>query len=636
MADAWDKLEDANPSKSSSTKKTTKVKPKSKNKDFKAWDDLPESRGLTPSKEGDYTIETLSDLGVGASQGASDNLADEIYGAARAAVDQASGAESQYDEDYVKYRDEARDRFSLAKERSPYATGFGELGASFVAPSSWIPGGRGLKGLVRGAGEGAALSYAASEQEEGFDPNVLIGGALGAGSGMLGNLYQKFNKKTPTETRATALGFGKKEMQRGAGGRNVVDRIKDSNILHRGLVEWDPKKAKFIKKRRTISEIDELNDPFERRVVNRLNTAISGIQKEKEEVFGPIMQQKMVSEKELDDLFTEAAKEYIDRGIDKSIEKKIENVQKLSSNIRGSLLNDLSDKISFDSVGRPIPPMYNLQMVDKIKRKVQQDVNNYAKALGDVSEKDEMLRIVARKFKNLIEDKIDDPKFNDLNAKQHDFLTLLDPAQDQLDKMATAGSDARFSRPGVLETAWEGLTGEQEGALKRANFIEGYQKYAPQQIRRMMPEAVQKTPGVLFRQQIQENDRGGRRPQSISPAIRSIPEEVVKTPLPRNGEELLQKKNLTLAKFAQQAPEAYEDVKYLMEEDPEAFLELIPQIAQKVPHLFQRDKYNSFNGRIIDPTMMQRAISDIHQNKQMNNFQKSEAIQRILNKEPLN
>jgi hypothetical protein len=122
----------------------------------------------------------------------------------------------------------------------------------------------------------------------------------------------------------------------------------------------------------------------------------------------------------------------------------------------------------------------------------------------------------------------------------------------------------------------------------------------------------------------------GRMPQSVP----NIPEQFIRTPLPRNTEGLLKNKNFVLGKVAQMMPEMLEGVKDVMENNPENLPELAQVLAMKMPHVFEKDKYNRFDGRILSEKDKQVAIKDTLLNESLGAIEQARIITR-LNKEGL-
>lgn len=120
----------------------------------------------------------------------------------------------------------------------------------------------------------------------------------------------------------------------------------------------------------------------------------------------------------------------------------------------------------------------------------------------------------------------------------------------------------------------------------------------------------------------QDSVNPGREPKSL-------PEALITTQIPRDTEEILQKKEFILAKAAQQAPELYDSVKEVLEGHPEKLPELLPPLIGMAPHLFQYDKYNRVDSVIIDPQMKDRARKDTMLRDDLSKIQKAQIINEL-------
>lgn len=569
-------------------------------------------------------LEMLSDFGMGAAQGATYEFGDEMYGGVQAAQAMLDNDAANFSEEYQKGRDAARERYDLAKDRNPIPTALGGIGGAVLSPINKVIGaGRGLRGVVRGVTEGGAASLGATEElDEQGALETGVGAALGGATGVLANVASEGFKKTPSEVRATVLGAGRKEMSApgAASRRNTSDLLAKKGLFKGRAADFDDATLSWKPAKSARFTLDELDSPTEVRIRERLQTGIDRAQVQKEQ-FKQVMDEKLVSMQEVMGVMDEVTEEFSKRGVIKGPGQRREAVAKLSDNLKQIIAEELPPDL-----GNGVP----LSAIDTIKRRLQQDVANYDRALGDATDNDELLRITARKFKDLLNKKMPDRRFQEINEFQHRSLTALGDLDNKIAALASQDVQRpmQLEKTNFVEDLLKRAGGGSQGDLDRAFFKEGVQKYVPEAIRKFTPFALEETPGTIYRQQFQ-----GRRPQSVSPAIRSIPEELIKTPLPRNTESLMKNKNLVLGKIAQMAPEMLEDVAYMMNEDPQAFEAAMPALSEKMPHFFERDKYNKFNGVIHEPKMMKLAIADINKDREMPNSAKADMIQKILRKE---
>lgn len=127
----------------------------------------------------------------------------------------------------------------------------------------------------------------------------------------------------------------------------------------------------------------------------------------------------------------------------------------------------------------------------------------------------------------------------------------------------------------------------------------------------------------------EENPRTIGPQTSIPRRLRNLPMELIRTPLPRSTEELMKNKNFVLAKIAQEAPSMFGAIKDVMENQPDKLPALASMAAQKVPQLFEQDKYNTFDGVILDPKMKLMALEDVRGNDSLSSIEKAKLFSKI-------
>lgn len=198
----------------------------------------PEELGVEPSMLSNL-LETGSDLGVGAAQGATFNLSDEILAGLKSASDVALTEKTTDDlsklyDEYVKME---RERVKLAEERSPVASMVGNIGGAIGTGAltggiaagakgvSLLPKIASLAGL--GAAEGGLAAYGADQDIlEGAKLGGILGGGLGGlstGLGIakkgLGKIAEKASEKSDL---ARAIKFGAET------GKSLTKELKES------------------------------------------------------------------------------------------------------------------------------------------------------------------------------------------------------------------------------------------------------------------------------------------------------------------------------------------------------------------------------------------------------------------------
>lgn len=217
---------------------------------------------------------------------------------------------------------------------------------------------------------------------------------------------------------------------------------------------------------------------------------------------------------------------------------------------------------------------------------------------------------------------------------------LLDGAEidslrkEDIGEMITRASVGGLAGYGLGEAAGFPLAGAAIGGVyaagKKAGEI-GAKVYNPSMakgskvIEKLADPALRATPQIQ-REMTQPEGRVNRSPQSVE---QPIAEQLIRTPLPRDAERIIQNKDFVMAKIAQQAPEMFDQLRDVLTNDPDAIDDLLPMIVQQMPQLFERDKYNRINGKIMDPAMAEAARRDTMNNEEMSMLQKTQKINKL-------
>lgn len=595
-----------------------------------------------PAVESDNPVlDTALDSAYAATQGATFNFADEAYGAGRALLEMGGGNKKEFGDIYPQHRDNARAQWDLARERSPIATTISEVGGAVVSPVNKIFGPvKGLKGILRGAAEGGLQGYGATEKEDLLDQAVDsgMGAGIGAVTGVVSNAITKRYSKSPEAMRSEVLGVKPKDYRvDGPGDRKkIVERINETGMLKNRKMEYDVDQMKFVGRNKSKFQLDELEKNTEDRLLSRAEDAIEKLQQRKEQHYGKLLDNRYVPAGKVDEMVNEIADEYRKRGLIKGAGARNEAVQKIRENIYDSLMMNEGADLS----------KFSLRQLDQLKRMAQEDVKNFSKGLGELGDNDELARITARKLKNLVETNIGDEGFKKINSAQHDFLSVSGDLKNKIKSMELAAPERiQAEKTNFMERFIDSAQGGSHGRLDNAARKEWYQNNVPASARAVIPYALEETPGALYRQrllgteqqvEVIENDPGhpmnnrGRMPQSVP----NIPEQFIRTPLPRSTQELQKNRNFVLGKVAQMMPEMFEAVKDTYDHEPERLGEVAQVLAMKMPHLFERDKYNRFDGRILSEADKQKAIKDTLLRQDISSIDQAKIITR-LNKEGL-
>jgi competence protein ComGF len=104
---------------------------------------------------------------------------------------------------------------------------------------------------------------------------------------------------------------------------------------------------------------------------------------------------------------------------------------------------------------------------------------------------------------------------------------------------------------------------------------------------------------------------------------------MIRTPLPRSTDEILQKKDFVLEKIRLQAPNLYPHAAEIIKNQPEMLDEFLAGAIVKFPFIFEKDKYNRVNGKIIDPMLQEKARKDITRKQGISNTEKVAMYHRL-------
>lgn len=140
--------------------------------------------------EGPSTLDRFGNAALGAVQGVTANLGDEIGGVGNAAIDAVGravglGKDSTFGEDYKQYRDISRGLNKKAQAESKGEYGFGEILGSMGIPMGNV--GTVGKAAAKLGGMGALTGFGTSEETGGaLARDTAIGGIIGGGLGAIG------------------------------------------------------------------------------------------------------------------------------------------------------------------------------------------------------------------------------------------------------------------------------------------------------------------------------------------------------------------------------------------------------------------------------------------------------------------
>ena len=125
-----------------------------------------------------------------------------------------------------------------------------------------------------------------------------------------------------------------------------------------------------------------------------------------------------------------------------------------------------------------------------------------------------------------------------------------------------------------------------------------------------------------------DSDAMGRTPQSLE-----AEQQLMQTPLPRNSEAILNNEALFIEKLRLMGGDVgIEQAQPIIEainRNPRVLPEVIPPLVMMMPSLFQFDKYNRFDGRILTPEGKEMARRDTENDPKLKESEKTVIIDRI-------
>lgn len=272
--------------------------------------------------------------------------------------------------------------------------------------------------------------------------------------------------------------------------------------------------------------------------------------------------------------------------------------------------------------------------VEGLKRDWQKKVAasfESGKSLSDITDVGVELR---RKFSTAVDKLVDQyggPQYAKNNDMMRDFKAVEAMIHNKTSRLrGYSGGGPRLTN---LKHLWSSLMENTlfhpQADVARARIGQGLRTPIGQAVEK----AITRTPMEWMNGQIDQTPETQvpfRAPNSVP----NIPEQFIRTPLPRTTEGLVQNKKFVLGKVAQMAPDMFEAVQDVFDHNPENLPELAQTLAMKMPHFFEKDKYNRFDGRILTEKDKSQAVKDTLLNSKLSSIEQAKIITR-LNKEGL-
>lgn len=308
------------------------------------------------------------------------------------------------------------------------------------------------------------------------------------------------------------------------------------------------------------------------------------------------------------------------------------------------------------------PEGYSLSELYKIKKNIGKQISTpiyFQPTDKALSNSKETMMGIQKQIDDIIKDKLSgsrvmDPKTNKMvnaadyyelnNTRMHNLINVRDTLQ-MVPERELRNSDMFATVMGILtQGAVGGAAGGVISAVTDIPFAAaggaiasgGYAaaRQAGQAVTKNFPENAAKgmdlfqkaAPNLipLAPQAAREGREIYRRPQSVE----NLPSQLIETTLPRTVDGIMENKKLFLAKAAQQAPDLFKGLEFLVNNRPEDLEIALPAMILKAPHLFDRDKYGRIDNKILDPSMQMKAREDIMESE-LTNTEKIAMIDKL-------
>lgn len=577
-----------------------------------------------------YQEDRYPDLALLAAHGASQDFLDEGAGA----IGAMTGG------DYKTERNKFRAKIADSRERTGIAGDAAELIGNVGV--TMLPGAR----IASTAGKEIALSAlqgaGAADELEDVPGQSLKSAAVSGATQLLGKGVEKLFFNEPDKILARTMGARNNDFLKGRGGVNSPDEVANHldklGFFRQGEVVFDPLSKKFIPNP-TKSRLENFFKPKSLESLHdRAKIAMTAIKTRKD----ALLKGKKIPSEDLSKAIDSGLAEFA-QGYDVAQRTEIGNA------LKEQLFEDLASLGHV--VKKPqtphIGPGYNnysnmvvdAKGLDSYKGYLGDEVHkSFEKRLRDVGLNDEAIMKLRKKMDDVL-DLHGGADYADLNDISHKLnLTAEDAWQKIARESATGVEKPTLTRGSIWDRAVDMVNPAAVG-VGRARIGKNMDSVPVEAIRKGFKRApVEILNNNQAPVEVIENDPGhpmstpqkGRMPQSVP----NIPEQFIRTPLPRTTEGLMKNKNFVLGKVAQMMPDMFEAVQDTYEHDPEMLGQIAQVLAMKMPHIFERDKYNRFDGRILSEKDKQMAIKDTLLKNDLSSIEQAKIITR-LNKEGL-
>ena len=558
--------------------------------------------------------EVAVDVPISVAQTASLGFGDEAIGHIAAVYKKSTGDERSYEDIYTEAKTSTLEKVEGARKRSPVSTFIADM----VTPNP-------LKFFKATKAAGPIISsliegYGQAEGED-IGTQVAISGGIGAATKILGGIGKKtFGEPAATEARFLGLDSAEADLKKGPGYKFIDDvnqslkRLRSKGMFSKSKSTYSAKANKWRTmggKSKTISPRAADVKDIEIKMDRAAGDASKRVEK--------ILESKSVSFSELNMegpqqglLFDEET--IMNFGKEEGLPRVHQILEKVKS-LDVAKVDEAKKVIqnSFDNISRGTG---TLTLTD-VHREKQRLYKLLSGKFGEESTgvQETVRKDLARMYKDMVDHYADNDEVRGLNETMSDIFNFKSGVTKKVkEKFLTSPiKDIRgASVGGLLYRAERGME----------SFLDVYRPYRSKAGR--MYEGIPEG-GRDYLEGV-----GGLAPaRAMNREPQSIPEELIRTKFPRTTEAILENKDTLLAKIAQQAPDMFDAVQEVFEHSPEDIPDIMPALIQMAGFLFKKDKYNRFDGVILDPQLKELARKDVMKHDNLSNVEKIEILDKL-------
>lgn len=593
---------------------------------------------------------------------------DEAWGAGVTAYKKATGDKRDSKEIYKEYRDDFRGAETKARKRSPIATFIADIVAPNPLSKLKKVGGT-TTGIIQG------LGYSDADNLDDLSEDVLISGTFGAGAELVAK-GAKYIGGNPRSTEAKYLEMGNSPQ---AGAKNnalgiiddtsdAMDRHRERGLFSKGADTYNLETHKYehAKGGKNYSNKWGARASSKKEVLVKINKANTRGRQEVKKILKEHSPKHQIQDGDYQEkLIKTGEKKYKKGGYGET-----EDVYKKEYPVKDDGVYGFDDIKSYDEsrlidMDNELDHKFGLEegTTRKVSKKslnrAYSDKKGQALTLEDMQ--DEKLRIydelqadykrvagggpskynehevetmkgMARLYKDMIEDFSGNPNIKKLNQTMADNFLISEGLNKNVSK-GFFGEKTGLAKDASKGGLWNRVESTAENIIdpSRPYRAKGMRMYEglPEGTKQYIGGATRASGGRIVND-VNELDKpveglGGRPFGSPKPIV----EELIKTPLPRTSDAVIEQKDFVLAKVAQQAPEFFDAIQDTINESPELVADMLPVIVQAAPHLFSPDRYNRVDGKILDPNMRAMATKDTIKNESLSNSERMLIISRL-------